>query len=57
MARGRGNYAEAAKYLIRIKNLYQKLGESGIWEATIQSIRNQKPRLPALLDELKQAGL
>ena len=56
-ARGRSNYAEAADYLTRVKNLYIKLQETGDWEATIQAIHSQKPRLPALLDELKQAGL
>jgi uncharacterized Zn finger protein len=56
-ARGRDNYAEAAKYLHRIKNLYSKLGEGDKWTETIRAVRDQKPRLPALLDELKQAGL
>jgi uncharacterized Zn finger protein len=56
-ARGRGNYAEAAKYLHRVKNLYGKLGEGDKWIETIRAVRDQKPRLPALLDELRQAGL
>lgn len=56
-ARGRGNYVEAAKYLNHVKNMYTKLQETETWKATILSIRNQKPRLPALLDELNKAGL
>lgn len=56
-ARGRDNYAQAASYLIRVKKLYEKLQETDTWEEYIQATRDQKPRLPALLDELKQAGL
>ncbi len=33
------------------------LREPEAWHAYLQNIREQKPRLPALLDELKQAGL
>ncbi|MFZ0544015.1 MAG: SWIM zinc finger family protein [Candidatus Promineifilaceae bacterium] len=56
-ARGRSNYAEAADYLIRVRKLYQRLSETDTWLGYIGAIRDQKPRLPALLDELKQAGL
>lgn len=54
--RGRSNYAEAADYLIRVRKLYQRLSETDTWLGYIGAIRDQKPRLPALLDELKQAG-
>ncbi len=56
-ARGRDNYAQAAEYLKRVQTLYIQLDESENWKGYIQDIRGQKPRLPALLDELKQAGL
>ncbi len=56
-ARGRGNYAEAAGYLQRVKKLLLRLGERDKWEEIIRTVRDQKPRLPALLDELKRAGL
>lgn len=56
-ARGRSNYAEAAGYLVRVKKLYKKLSETDTWVDYIRAFRDQKPRLPALLDELKQAGL
>lgn len=56
-ARGRGNYATAAEHLKQVKSLYERLDEMNAWQAYIKSVRNQKPRLPALLDELKQAGL
>jgi uncharacterized Zn finger protein len=55
--RGRSNYAEAAGYLVRVKKLYQRVSEVDTWQQYIQAIRDQKPRLPALLDELKQAVL
>jgi uncharacterized Zn finger protein len=55
--RGRGNYVEAAGYLTRVKKLYKRLSETDAWLEYIRTIRDQKPRLPALLDELKQAGL
>jgi len=56
-ARGRSNYAEAAGYLKRVERLLTNLQDSATWEQYIAEIRQQKPRLPALLDELKQAGL
>lgn len=55
--RGRGNYAEAARYLARVRALLQKAGESADWAALITQIRDNYRRLPALQDELKQAGL
>jgi len=56
-ARGRGNYAEAAKYLSRVRDLYHRLGESEAWEAFIADLREQNRRLRALKDELNKAGL
>ena len=55
--RGRGNYAQACLYLARVKKLYEKSQDPHLWQDYIESIRNHKPRLPALLDELEQAGL
>lgn len=55
--RGRSNYATAARFLQRVKAIYQQLGEEEQWKAYIADVRDQKPKLPALLDELKQAGL
>ena len=56
-ARGRDNYAQAAAYLKRVQALFIQLNEPENWQDYIQGIRNQKPRLPALFDELEQAGL
>jgi hypothetical protein len=48
---------QAAEYLKHVKALYQQLQKLETWQQTIQAIRSQKPRLPALLDELKRAEL
>lgn len=56
-ARGRDNYAQAAEYLKRVQTLYMQTDQLEDWGGYIQVIRNQKPRLPALLDELKRVGL
>jgi uncharacterized Zn finger protein len=56
-ARGRGNYAEAAGYLVRVRDLYQRLGEGATWPAFIADLRDRNRRLPALQDELNKAGL
>ena len=56
-ARGRGNYAEAAKYLRRVRDLYQRLGEPETWQILIADLREQNRRLRALKDELNKAGL
>jgi hypothetical protein len=55
--RGRGNYASAAEYLKRVKALYKQLDELDEWQKSLQAIKDQKPRLPAMLDELQKAGL
>jgi uncharacterized Zn finger protein len=56
-ARGRGNYAAAARHLIRVRDLYRRLGEAATWETLIADLREQNRRLPALQDELNKAGL
>lgn len=56
-ARGRGNYAEAATYLLRVKAIYRELDEVDVWERYIKAVRNQKPTLPAMLDEFRKAGV
>jgi uncharacterized Zn finger protein len=56
-ARGRGNYGEAAAYLTRVRDLYTRLGAPEAWRAFIAELRERERRLPALRDELNQAGL
>jgi uncharacterized Zn finger protein len=55
--RGRGNYFAAAEYLVKVRNLYNKLSEEKSWEVLIADLRERHKRLPALQDELNQAGL
>lgn len=56
-ARGRENYAIAARLLKRVRSLYRQLEEPDAWDHYISAVRKQKPRLPALLDELQKAGI
>ena len=56
-ARGRGNYAEAAQHLARVRDLYRRLGERGTWQAFVANLREENRRLRALKDELSKAGL
>lgn len=55
--RGRGNYNEAARHLVRVKNILQELDKQKQWNAFITQIREDNRRLPALKDELNRAGL
>ncbi len=55
--RGRGNYAEAAQYLVRVRDLLRKAGEAAHWTGLVAQIREENRRLRALQDELKRAGL
>jgi hypothetical protein len=55
--RSRGSYAEAAMLLQRIRRLYQNLGEEDRSDIIIQSLRSEYQRIPALLDEMRRAGL
>jgi uncharacterized Zn finger protein len=55
--RGRGNYATAATYLTRVRDLYRRLDAAATWETTITRLRESNPRLRALKDELNKAGL
>lgn len=55
--RGRGNYAQAAAYLGRIKTLYLGLSKPETWHQLIAEVRDSNKRLSALKDELHKAGL
>jgi uncharacterized Zn finger protein len=56
-ARGRHNYATAAAYLTRVRDLYRRLDEASTWETYITQLHDRNPRLRALKDELNKAGL
>lgn len=54
---GRANYATAARYLTRMRDIYQRLGQPEPWRALIAATREQNKRLRALQEELTSAGL
>lgn len=55
--RGRGSYQQACQYLLRMRDLYKKLGEQVIWTAYITELRDKNRNLRALKEELAAAGL
>ncbi len=55
--RGRENYATAAGYLRRARDLFSATHQSGEWQETIANLRERHRNLPALQDELRKAGL
>lgn len=55
--RNRGSYAEAARIMQDVRKLYQSLGEENRSDQLIRGLRQEYRRLPALLDEMRRAGL
>lgn len=55
--RSRDHYKIAAAHLLRVKTIYEQMGENALWKALIAQIRQEYKRLPALQDELNKAGL
>ena len=56
-ARGRDNYRQACAYLTRVQDLYQQLSRESEWIGFIAGLRERHRRLPALKEELSNAGL
>ena len=56
-ARGRDNYRQACAYLTRVRDLYQRLFQESAWTGFISELRERHNRLPALKDEMSNAGL
>ena len=56
-ARGRGNYAKAATYLLRVRMVHEQMGEEKAWQTLISNIRERNRRLPAMQEEFNLAGL
>ncbi len=54
---GRKNYATAAGYLRRARDLFSATQRSDEWQKTIADLRERHRNLPALQDELRKAGL
>jgi hypothetical protein len=50
-------YQEASDYLVKVRTLYQKLGENGEWTSYITALREKNRNLRALKEELANRGL
>lgn len=55
--RQRTFYADAAELMHELRPLVEQEESRESWRAYLDEIRNQKPRLPALRDEMSKAGL
>lgn len=55
--RGRGSYQQACQYLLKIRDLYKKLGENEKWTTYITNLQEKNRTLRALREELQNAGL
>lgn len=55
--RGRSSYQEACQYLLRVRGLYQKLGENEAWTNYITKLRDNNRMLRALKEEMTAAKL
>jgi len=55
--RDQRTYQQAVQYLKRMKAVYKSLHAVSNWDAYLQSLRAQYRHLPALQDEMRQAGL
>jgi catechol 2,3-dioxygenase-like lactoylglutathione lyase family enzyme len=55
--RDRKNYQAACTYLVKVRALYEKLGEGETWTSYITALREQNRNLRALKEELAKAGL
>jgi uncharacterized Zn finger protein/catechol 2,3-dioxygenase-like lactoylglutathione lyase family enzyme len=55
--RDRKNYQLACTYLVKVRALYEKLGEGEAWTSYVTTLREQNRNLRALKEELANAGL
>jgi uncharacterized Zn finger protein len=55
--RGRSSYQEACQYLLRVRDIYQKLGENETWTNYITKLRDSNRMLRALKEEMAAAKL
>ena len=56
-ARGRDNYQRACTHLTKVRGLYRQLSQEPAWTDYIAELRERHRRLPALKEELGNAGL
>ena len=55
--RDRKRYELACTYLVKVRALYEKLGEGEAWRSYVTALREQTRNLRALKEELANAGL
>jgi catechol 2,3-dioxygenase-like lactoylglutathione lyase family enzyme len=55
--RDRKHYQLACTYLVKMRTLYEKLGEGEAWTSYVTALREQNRNLRALKEELANAGL
>ena len=55
--RDRKRYELACTYLVKVRALYEKLGEGEAWTSYVTALREQNRNLRALKEELANAGL
>ncbi len=55
--RGRENYIGACSLLLRVRELYGRLDQAESWQRSIADLRQRHRSLPALREELDNAGL
>ncbi len=55
--RGRQSYQQACTFLVKMRTLYEKLGENEAWTKYVTTLREQNRNLRALKEELTNAGL
>lgn len=56
-ARGRENYRRACQHLVQVRDLYLRLSQEPVWTGYVAGLRERHRRLPALKEELSNAGL
>lgn len=55
--RGRESYTTAAQYLLRVRELYKRVGDPGRFTSIMQNLRDANKKLRALKEELDKVGL
>ena len=55
--RDRKRYELACTYLVKVRALYERLGEAEAWTSYMTALREQNRNLRALKEELANAGL
>ncbi|MFB6264698.1 MAG: SWIM zinc finger domain-containing protein [Bradymonadaceae bacterium] len=56
-SRGRGNYREACKHLVRMREILDQEGRRSEWADFRRRLREEYSNLPAFQDEMDKAGL